>query len=157
MLPSQIVFRNAVISTVVLIIALKMTISRAVTSAKKFSAMSHRVSYQAVVRFIKYFLFSFGASNMLAPDQQLAVGALIAVWLVFTAIYGSARLTCSDRRGVSLAFAILVSPFYALSVWFCVSKPCFLTGLAFGMLQTLLIYLIIRYLLPCKESLGGGW
>jgi hypothetical protein len=146
-----------VISTVDLIIALKMTIAGAPTDAEKSSAMNHKVPCQAVVRFIKYFSFSFGAGNMLAPDQQLAVGALIAVWLVFTAVYGSARLTCSDRREVSLAFAILTSPFYALSVWFYVSKPCFLTGLAFGMLQTFLIYLIIRYLLPCKGSFGGGW
>ena len=134
-----------------------MTIAGAPIGAEKFSAMCHKVSCQAVVRFIKYFSFSFGAGNMPAPNQQLAVGVLIAVWLVFTAVYGSARLTCSDRREVSLAFAILTSPFYALSVWFYVSKPCFLTGLAFGMLQTLLIYLIIRYSLPCKGSFGGGW
>jgi len=144
-----------VISTAVLIIALMKTIAGAPIGAEKFSAMNHKVLCQAIVRFIKWFILIPWAGAMLAPDQQLAVGALIAVWLVFTAVYGSARLTCGDRREVSLAFAILTSPFYALSLWFYVSKPCFLTGLAFGMLQTLLIYLIIRYLLPCKESLGG--
>jgi hypothetical protein len=89
---------------------------------------------------------------MLAPNQELAVATLMGVWLIFIGVYVSADVTCEDRRSLSLAFAILLSPFSALSLYFYISAPCMLTGTAFGMLMSLLIYMIARWLLPCREE-----
>jgi pheromone shutdown protein TraB len=89
---------------------------------------------------------------MLTIGQQLAVGILISMWLIFTGVYASVDVTCEDRRELSLLFAIFLSPFAGASLYYYITVPCLLTGIVFGMLMTDLIYMIARWLLPCKEE-----
>ena len=75
---------------------------------------------------------------------------LFMVVLITIGITNLYPLTCEDRRDMSFAIAIALSPGYAFSAYLYFTTWTLISGMAFGAYQTYYAYLILRMLLPCK-------